>query len=146
MHVPTSTIQTVKVGTKLDGFDRHCPQITSLAEIFCADHPEIMGHCRSRSFWRCKSHFAKLLSCPPQHSKRYISGNIENSAGNEHILTQEQVLDPAKTEQKFDARNKPLPKRISPKKEREFIKCLEKTNFTDYKKKKFTYLQDQVNL
>jgi hypothetical protein len=44
-----------------------------------------------------------------------LVGNFENLSGNEHILTQEQVLEPAKMEQKFDARNKPLPKRMSPK-------------------------------
>jgi hypothetical protein len=43
MHIPVRSSQPVKVGNKLDGFDRHCPPITSLAEIFCADHPDIMG-------------------------------------------------------------------------------------------------------
>ena len=35
--------QSVKIGTKLDGFDRHCSQITSLADIIFANHPAIMG-------------------------------------------------------------------------------------------------------
>jgi hypothetical protein len=43
VHIPARSSQSVRIGAKLDGFDRHCPQITSLAEIFCADHPEIMG-------------------------------------------------------------------------------------------------------
>jgi hypothetical protein len=35
--------QSARTGTNLYGFDRHCPQITSLAEIFCAEHSQIMG-------------------------------------------------------------------------------------------------------
>jgi hypothetical protein len=43
VHMTARSSKSIKIGTKLDGFDRLCPQITSLAEIFCVDHPEIMG-------------------------------------------------------------------------------------------------------
>ncbi len=43
MHIPARSSQSIKIGTKLDGSDRHCPQITSLAKQFCADHPKIMA-------------------------------------------------------------------------------------------------------
>jgi hypothetical protein len=38
-----------------------------------------------------------------------LIGHIVNSAQNEHKLTTKQILDPAKMEKIFNARNKPLP-------------------------------------
>ncbi len=49
-------------------------------------------------------------------------GNIENSAHNEHIMIQEQTLDPSKLEETFNAKNKPLPKPTSTVEEKDFIK------------------------
>jgi hypothetical protein len=51
-----------------------------------------------------------------------LVGNIEKSADYEHSMTYEQILDPLKLEQKFNARNKSLQKRMSNKEEKEFIK------------------------
>jgi hypothetical protein len=49
-----------------------------------------------------------------------LLGNIENSAPNENIMTQELILDQSKMEEKFTANNKPLPKRMSKIKENDF--------------------------
>jgi hypothetical protein len=48
-----------------------------------------------------------------------LIGNIENSA-HQLIMTNDQVLDPAKIENKFDSRNKPVPSRMAKAVEKEF--------------------------
>ena len=43
MFLPAHSSQSVRVSTKQEGFKRHCPQITSIAEIHCKDYKQIMG-------------------------------------------------------------------------------------------------------
>ena len=43
MFLPAHSSQSVRVSTKQEGFKRHCPQITSIAEIHCQDYQQIMG-------------------------------------------------------------------------------------------------------
>ena len=63
--------------------------------------PDILKH---------QHHFTKCGDVNIDSPRGIFVGNNENSTHNEHILTQEQILDPAKLKGKFNAKNKPLPK------------------------------------
>jgi hypothetical protein len=93
VHIPTRTNQAVKIGIKLDGFDRHCPQTASLTEINWADHPEIMRP----PVTVVPDHFGSvntiLQNCGDVDMNTHrgtLIGNIENSTQNKHIMTREQ--------------------------------------------------------
>jgi hypothetical protein len=45
-------------------------------------------------------------------------GHLGNSAKNENIMTQEQILFPSEMEAKFNARNKPQPKKCQHKRKK----------------------------
>jgi hypothetical protein len=112
------------VATKLEGFNRHCPQITSLCKIACPEFKQIMGppgilipdH-------NCNVNII-LQNCGDTDvykPRGALLGNVKNLSINEPRLCKEQHLNAEKLQKQFDARARPLPEPLTPAEKNEFL-------------------------
>jgi hypothetical protein len=114
------------VATKINGFNKHCPQITSLCEISCTcpEFKQIMGPPGIVVPDHNVNVNVILQNCGDTDvyiPRGSLLGNVEKSSINEPKLSKDQQLDAEKLQKHFDERARPIPKHLAPSEKSAFL-------------------------